>query len=228
MSVSKRYARNKNTFSEEETTLLGQKRVFVAGCGGLGGFVIEELARLGVGHITAVDGDVFEETNLNRQLFSRMDTLGMSKAQAARERMEEVNPEITVTAIKTMITAENANTLLAGHDAVVDALDNTGARFALEKACEELGIPMIHGAIGGWYGQVAVIFPGDRLLESLYSQQEEKGAEVELGNPSFTPAVIASIEVAETAKVLLGKEEVLRNRLLTIDLLHHEYEILEF
>jgi len=227
MSVSERYQRNKKTFSEEETALLGQKRVFVAGCGGLGGFVIEELGRLGVGHLTAVDGDVFEVSNLNRQILSTMEVLGKSKAQTAKKRMEEVNPEITVMPITAMITGENALELLRGHDAVVDALDNTSARFALEKACEELGIPLIHGAIGGWYGQVAVVFPGDRLLEKLYTQEEEKGVETELGNPSFTPAVIASLQVAETAKVLLQKEGILKNRLLTVDLLQHEYEILE-
>ncbi len=224
--MNKRYDRNRNTFSVEENERFKTFRVFVAGCGGLGGFVIEELGRLGIGNITAVDGDVFEESNLNRQLLSTEKVLGKSKALAAKERMALVNSEVTVTPIQAMITEENAVELISGHGIVVDALDNASSRFVLEKCCEKLGIPMVHGAIAGWYGQVAVIFPGDRFLEKLYPKEGGKGAETELGNPAFTPAVIASIEVAETIKVLLGKEEILRSKLLTIDLLNHEYEVL--
>jgi molybdopterin-synthase adenylyltransferase len=225
--MSKRYERNRSTISEEDNRQLAGVKVLVAGCGGLGGFVIEELGRLGVGIITAVDGDVFEESNLNRQLLSTMQTLGRSKALAAKERMAEVNPEITVLPVQSMITEENARELLGGHDLVIDALDNAPSRFILEKFCEELAIPMVHGAIAGWFGHVSVIFPGDRTMEKLYSADSAKGAETELGNPSFTPALVASIEAAEAVKVLLKRGETLRNRLLTIDLLNQEYEVFE-
>lgn len=224
MAMSRRYERNMKTLSPEENTKLREFKVFVAGCGGLGGFVIEELGRLGIGHITAVDGDVFEESNLNRQLLSTMDLLGQGKADAARERMLKVNPDVTVTSIQTMITAENCPELIRGHDLVIDALDNMGTRIVLEKSCEKEGIPMVHGAIAGWYGQVSAIFPGDRTIEKLYPKDGEKGVETELGNPAFTPAMVASIEVAEGLKILLGRGNILRNKLLCIDLLDHEYE----
>lgn len=223
--MSKRYQRNQNTLSAEENEKLKSFRVAVVGCGGLGGYVIEELGRLGIGSITAIDGDVFDETNLNRQILSNVQNLGCSKAMEAAKRMSAVNPEIEVNPIYAMLERENAIALLSGHDIVVDALDNPEARAILEQTCEKLGTPFVHGAIAGWFGQVAVIFPGDRLMEQLFPAGSGKGAEVELGNPSFTPAVIASIETAEVIKVLLGKETALKGKLLTIDLLNHEYEV---
>jgi molybdopterin/thiamine biosynthesis adenylyltransferase len=222
--MSRRYERNMKTLSPEENEKLRDFKVFVAGCGGLGGFVIEELGRLGIGQITAVDGDVFEESNLNRQLLCTMDLLGQSKADSARQRMLEVNPDVTVTSIHTMIHEENCLGLIRGHDLVIDALDNMGTRKILEKSCEKEGIPMVHGAIAGWYGQVSAIFPGDKTIEKLYPSNAEKGIETELGNPAFTPAVVASIEVAEGLKILLGRGNILQNKLLTINLLDHEYE----
>jgi len=223
--MSRRYDRNMKTLSPEENRKLRDFRVLVAGCGGLGGYIIEELGRLGIGQITAVDGDVFEESNLNRQLLSTVPLLGTEKAEAARVRMRDVNPEIRVKPIYAMITQENAKELLGGHDLVVDALDNIKSRKVLESACEALEIPMVHGAIAGWYGQVAVSFPGDRIMETLYTGDDNKGIETDLGNPAFTPAVVASIQVAEAIKVLLGRPGILRGKLLTIDLLAHDYEV---
>ena len=225
--MSKRYERNMMTLTLEENEKFKDFKVFVAGCGGLGGYLIEELGRLGIGHITAVDGDVFEESNLNRQLLAETDNLGTGKASAAKDRMARVNPEVELTPIREWITESNCKVLAQGHQIALDALDSIPSRRILEQACEELGIPLVHGAIAGWYGQVTTIFPGDRTLEHLYPDQGEKGAEVELGNPSFTPAVIASIQVAEAVKVLLNKPGVLRGKLLSIDLLEQEYDVFQ-
>lgn len=222
-----RYERNIGTITEEENEKLHGCSVCVIGCGGLGGYVIEELARMGVGTLTAVDGDCFDETNLNRQLLSTEENLGQSKAAAAKQRAAQINSQVRVNCRETMLTEENGRELVRGHLAVVDALDNIQARKALERCCREEGIPLIHGAIGGWHGQVAVSYPGDNLFELLYPSEENKGAERETGNPSFTPAVIASLQAAETVKVLLGRKEVLRNKLLTADLLNQEYEVID-
>ena len=224
--MSKRYQRNMMALSPEENHRLRDFKICVAGCGGLGGYVIEELGRLGIGFITAIDGDVFDETNLNRQILATINEVGCSKSEAAKNRMTAVNPDVTINAVHTMITEENCRDLICGHDLVVDALDSVTARLLLEKHCEAEEIPMIHGAIAGWYGQVSVIFPGDRTLEKLYPANTVKGAEVELGNPSFIPGVVASIQVAEALKVLLGRGNILRNKLLTVNLLDQEYEIL--
>jgi molybdopterin/thiamine biosynthesis adenylyltransferase len=222
-----RYKRNMSTLSPEENARLSSFRVCVVGCGGLGGYVVELLGRLGIGTITAVDGDVFDETNLNRQLLSLEELIGKSKAFAAEARMKKVNSDVTVHPIQVFVNEENCGEIIRGHDIVIDALDNMTARRLLEQQCEKQNIPLIHGAIAGWYGQVSAIMPGDRTLQKIYPPEESKGAETELGNPSFSPAMIASIEVAEAIKVLLGRGEILRNKLLTIDLLNQEYEIFD-
>lgn len=225
--MKKRYERNIGTITIEENEKLQHCRVCVIGCGGLGGHVIEGLVRIGVGMLTAVDGDCFDETNLNRQLLSTEKNLGQPKAEAAKQRAAQINSQIEINAVNALLTAENGRELIRGHHAVVDALDNIQSRKALEKCCREENIPLIHGAIGGWQGQVAVSYPGDNIFDILYPTEDNKGAEIETGNPSFTPAVIASLQVAETIKVLLGREEVLRNKLLTADLLNQEYEIID-
>lgn len=228
--MDRRYERNVGAISREENELLRGKKVCVAGCGGLGGGVIEGLARVGVGYIRAVDGDVFDETNLNRQLLSSEKNLGKSKAEEAVRRIGEINSQVDAEAVGCFIDDSNAADILKGVDAVVDALDDAGARLIVEAACEKLGIPMIHGAIGGWNGQVAVVMPGDRMMEALYGSEftENARGEEAAGNPYFTPAVISAIQVAETVKVLTGRDSVLRNGLLMIDLLDHQYEIVAF
>lgn len=219
-----RYKRNMNMLSREENESLKNFKVCVIGCGGLGGYVIELLGRLGIGTITAVDGDVFDETNLNRQLLSSEAVLGKSKAFTAQERMKIVNSEIILLPIQTFVVEENCDEIISGHDVVVDALDNMTARRLLEEHCEKCSIPFVHGAIAGWYGQVSTILPGDRTLQKIYPSNENKGVETELGNPSFSPALVASIEVAEVLKLLLKRGELLQNKLLTIDLFTQEFE----
>lgn len=222
-----RYNRNMNTLSPEENERLKEFKVCVVGCGGLGGYVIELLGRLGIGTITAIDGDVFDVTNLNRQLLSTEDGIGKSKAHAAEERMRKVNSEVKLLPIQAFVSEENCDEIIGGHDVVVDALDNMTSRRLLEAHCEKQNIPLIHGAIAGWYGQVSTILPGDGTLRKIYPPDENKGAETELGNPSFSPALVASIEAAEALKVLLGRGSILQNRLLTIDLFNQEYEVFE-
>lgn len=223
-----RYTRNLGTLTPLEMLKVQNANVAVVGCGGLGGYVLEMLGRLGVGSLTAIDGDVFEESNLNRQLLSQMALMGTSKAVAARERMREVNPEIGVKAIHQWLTAENAPFLLRGHAVIVDALDSIPARLMLQEAAAQLGTPLVHGAIGGWYGQVTVVFPEDRTLDRLYGSASQAGVEKKLGNPSFTPALVASIQAAETVKLLIGRGELLRNRVLRIDLLEQEYTLIDY
>lgn len=218
-----RYQRNRGMLTTQQQGQLFHSRVAVIGCGGLGGYVLEELARLGVGELVAIDSDCFEEHNLNRQLLSSPGTLGQDKVAAAAQRLAEINPAVTVRSIKDQFTRANGADLLAGTDCVVDAVDNMVARLDLEAVCNDLNIPLVHGAIAGWYGHVATVYPGEGTLQKLYRHWTGgKGIEQQLGNPSFTPAVIASLETAEVCKVLLGLGTPLRNRQLTLNLLDME------
>lgn len=214
-----RYLRNHDAISEAEQAILAQKRVLVVGCGGLGGYVIECLARIGVGYLRVVDGDVFDETNLNRQLLSSSMNLGRPKTLAAQQRVMAVNPLVEVEAFQTLLTDENAVPLLDGCDVAVDALDNVPTRLLLQQAAKTAGIPLVHGAVAGWIGQVCVVQPGQDLLNSLYpASTDTQGEEQETGTLSFTAALTASWQAAETVKLLLGKPG-LHGEILEIDLL---------
>ncbi|MFZ3151944.1 MAG: HesA/MoeB/ThiF family protein [Anaerolineaceae bacterium] len=221
---SERYSRNQNALSEEEQALLAQKRLLVAGCGGLGGYVVEFLGRLGVGYIRVVDGDVFEESNLNRQLLSSGMNLGRPKVLAAQQRMLTINPQVEVEGLQVFFAEDNALELLQGCDLAVDALDNIPARRLMQQAARETRIPLVHGAIAGWAGQVCVIRPGENWLDLLYGDlKAERGEELEAGNLSFTAGVVAALQAAEAVKLLLGKVG-LQGELLQVDLLNSAFE----
>ncbi len=223
-----RYQRNRQTISQADQRELFRSRVTVIGCGGLGCYVVEELARLGVGQIMVVDPDTFEEHNLNRQLYSTPEKLGEVKVLAALQRVAEVNPAVTVIPYQKAFSAENGKELLAGSRVAVDALDNIGVRMELAEICNMMGLPLVHGAIAGWFGHVTTLFPGDDTLQNIYGPEKaSKGVEASLGNPSFTPALVAALEVAEVCKLLLGQGKTLKNRTLMIDLLNMEFQDLE-
>ena len=183
------------------------------------------MARLGVGALLVIDPDVFVEHNLNRQLLSSIERLGQPKVEAAVQRVAEINPVVKTTARQVALSKDNGSDILKGVDIVVDAMDNVAGRLELCEVCNKLEIPLVHGAIAGWYGQVMTIFPGDNTLQKLYrSTSANKGVETQLGNPSYTPAAIASLQVSEACKVLLGEGALLRHRKLAIDLLSMEFE----
>jgi molybdopterin/thiamine biosynthesis adenylyltransferase len=222
-----RYQRNRNIISVSDQLKLFRSSVAVIGCGGLGGYIVEELARLGVGKIVVIDFDVFEEHNLNRQLFSSPANLGMAKVEAAAKRIGEVNPAVTLVPIQSAFSPESGAELLGGCQVVVDALDSIQVRLELADVCTSMNIPLVHGAIAGWFGHVTTQFPGDDTVQAIYrSWKAGKGVEQTLGNPSFTPAVIASLEVAEVCKLLLGHGTPLRGRQLMIDLFSMEMHVM--
>ena len=181
--------------------------------------VIECLARIGVGHLRVVDGDLFEASNLNRQILCSTMNLGRPKTLAAKQRVMAVNSLVEVDAVQADLTAENALELLADCDVAVDCLDNIPARLVLQQAAKTAGIPVVHGAVAGWFGRICVIQPGEDLLNLLYPEAEEaQGEELQIGTLSFTPALTASWQAAETVKLLLGKPG-LQGEILEVDLL---------
>ncbi|MBI5484719.1 MAG: HesA/MoeB/ThiF family protein [Deltaproteobacteria bacterium] len=227
-SLPARYQRNRSAIPVDDQLTLFRSCVAVIGCGGLGGYVVEELARLGVGRIVVIDPDIFEEHNLNRQLFSSTANLGRAKVEAAFERIGAVNPAVTLLPLQTAFSPENGADLLAGCQIAVDALDSIQVRLELGAVCNQLKIPLVHGAIAGWFGHVTTQFPGDNTLEIIYRSWEAgKGIEQSLGNPSFTPAVVASLEVAEVCKLLLGRGTPLRRRQMIIDLFSMEVNVID-
>ncbi|MBQ6585502.1 MAG: ThiF family adenylyltransferase [Coriobacteriales bacterium] len=208
-------SRNVPTLNPHEQELVARAKVCVVGCGGLGGFVCEFLVRLGVGSLVLIDGDVFCESNLNRQILATRGTLGASKAECAAERALSISPGLHVEAHGCYLDEDNAQRLVAGCDVVVDALDNAASRVVLERACELQGIPLVHGAVRGTLCQIAVIMPGERVLERLYHGHCEPPAagtsefSALKTTLSFTPALCASLEVAQALRIITGRSRVL-------------------
>ena len=224
----KRYERNLDSLSENEVLSLSFKKVCIAGCGGLGGYVIEHLARIGVGNLTVIDGDCFEESNLNRQILSDENSLGMSKSETAKLRVSKINPFVNVKDYKVYLNEENSVEIFSGHDVIVDALDNIKSKIMIQETCKKLNIPFVHGSIAGWYGQISTILPGDDTLNFIYKGLSDHGVEKVLGNLPFTASSVASLQSAEVMKLLLGRGKLVRNTLLLVDLLNMGFDEIEF
>ena len=224
IAMKEQFLRNIPAISPEEQERLRSSHAVVVGCGGLGGYVIEHLARVGVGKLTVIDGDRFDVTNLNRQLLSEENSLGQYKAARAKEHVQSICRETEVQAEIVFLTEENAADLLCGADIAVDALDSGAARITLSRACRELGIPLIHGAIQGWNAQIAVCPPGSSLLDNLYA---EVSPDADKSCLSFTPGLCAAIECAEAVKILLKRESSLKERLLVIDLQYMVFDTID-
>jgi molybdopterin/thiamine biosynthesis adenylyltransferase len=228
-----RYVRNRDIVSLEEQLKLAHSRVAVIGAGGLGGQVILLLARLGVGHLVVIDRDVFDETNLNRQALCTTASLETPKALQAAASVSAINPAVLVTARQIRLDRKNGGEALAGCHVLVDALDNIPDRLALEALARSLGIPLVHGALAGFQGQVMTIWPEDPGLRQVYDPQialEEsaKHPEAVLGVPSITAALVATLEAMEVLKVLLGRGKPFRNRIAFVDLEGGELHQLRF
>ena len=221
--VVERYRCNLGTVGREGQIRLLDATVAVVGAGGLGGWVVEGLARMGIGRLVIIDGDSFCESNLNRQLGCTEANLGRPKALCLAERAAAVNGATEIVVRVAWLDAKTASALLVGADLVVDALDSLPVRLVLQDAVAEIGIPLVHGAIAGYTGQVLTIMPGDSGLYALYGDRvPEHGIEIKLGNPSATPMMVAAWQIQEVVKAIVGQGVLLRDRLLFFDAEHGE------
>lgn len=226
--VPERYSRNQQSLANADQLRLLRSHVAIIGLGGLGGTVTEILARLGIGRLTLVDGDCFDESNLNRQLLSSPANLGKKKAEAAKLRVEELNPGVEVLMIPEFFDAVNGATILRGVQLAIDCLDNIADRFLLEAACRIASIPLITAAIGGASGQATVIFPEDPGLKEIYGPAKSaptRGSEATMGTLPFAAVYMAAVECSEAATILLGRSSELRNKLFTAEIGDHTTEL---
>ena len=216
------FTRNIGTITRAQQLRLQQATVTVIGCGGLGGFVIEELARLGIGNLRICDPDIFTPANINRQLYALKQTIGQNKADAAAHRIQSIHDLTDVLALTTPFQ-ESAGPLFTNTEVVVDCLDNVTGRRELAELCQSHTVPLVHGAVDQWYGQVGVQLADGHLIRDLYGDTVKDRT----APPSVlacTVAVVASLQAAETCKVLLGMDSLLHNNWMSIDLLRMTFE----
>ncbi len=225
MKIKERHSRNIPAMSCEDMEKLSGSSALIAGCGGIGGYIMEYLTRAGIGALTVADGDVFSESNLNRQILSTAENIGKFKAEAAAERIRLIDPDIRVTPVNEYLTEENAASLMENVDIVMDALDNVESRLILEDAAAKTGRTIVHGAISGWELQVMLVPPGSGLLRQLYFRAPgQKNI-----NPSLpvTPAACASFQAALALRYLCGHDTPLKGSLLTGSLLDMDFDIIQ-
>jgi len=218
-----RYVRNREIISEQEQLKLAQSRVAVVGAGGLGGQAILLLARIGIGYLVVIDHDTFDETNLNRQALCSQNALGKSKAEEAAAVVGAINPGVETISYRLRIDSSNAQKILIGSDVVVDALDNIPDRLALEGEVKKLDIPLVHGAVAGFEGQIMTIFPQDHGLGNLYGRggpvkETKQSPESIFGVPALIPTVIGTFQVMEVLKIILNRGTTFRNMMVHMDL----------
>jgi molybdopterin/thiamine biosynthesis adenylyltransferase len=228
--VPERYARNMKTYSLADQAALLRSCACVVGLGGLGGAVVEILARLGVGTLRLIDGDIFEESNLNRQFLSREQGLGKPKAQEAARRVAAINTSVVVHVHEAYLTETNALRFLSDSDVTIDCLGGLKDRFVLEEAAKKAGCPLVSAAVAGLTGHVTTIFPSDPGLRLIYGDAVSlptAGAEASLGCLPQITTLFAALECSEAAKILLKKKPSLRNRLMVMDLDDMGTEVLE-
>lgn len=192
--------------------LLQKSTALIVGCGGLGGYVIEQLSRLGVGKLIILDGDIFEESNLNRQLMSTKDNLGSFKADICKKRVEDISDTICI-AITEMLNATNAD-IINDADIVIDCVDNIKTRLFLAKECSKRNKVLVHGAVEGSHGNIMLCYPPKNNLEKLFLGAKE----VVHTTNSFSVAAIASLQTNLAVKALLGRGEQYNNILFAINL----------
>lgn len=212
---------NRGAFSAAEQARLLGSQAAVIGLGGLGGPVALTLGRLGVGGLVLVDGDTFEESNLNRQLLATAETLGQGKAEAAARALSQVNPVVNARAHQVWAYEDNLPRLLEGCGVAVDCLDNQPGRYVLQEAASQAGIPLVHGSVAGLEGLLMVIRPGEAGLKALYGAEpaaKAASAESFLGVPAMTPAVLGNLQAGEAVKLLLGRPALASGVALHLDL----------
>lgn len=206
---------------EDQLALLGS-RVAMVGLGGLGGHVLEILARMGVGHIRAADADSFEEHNLNRQLLATQASLGLTKAEAAVLRAREINPAVSIEADKEYLVEKSMHRFLDRARLALDCLGGLASRLALQRAAAVTGIPLVTGALAGLTGYVAVVEPGRPGPADFLGQGDS--VEETMGTPAQSVAVVATIMAAEALRLLTGKPSPLAGGMLLIDLVEMRFE----
>ena len=208
----------RNGFSCRDQLKLLRCKVAIIGCGGLGGRTAELLARVGIGHLLLTDPDVFSESNLNRQIFCTVETLGYNKVEILSRELQKINPALQTTEHVKFFNEQS----IVNSDIVIDGLDSPEARKELARLCQKQSTPMVHGAVREWYGQVGIDQSANPLISTLYPQTA--------GSPEApkvmgaTVACIAAIQAAETCKLLLGYDSPLNRGWLQVDLLQSEYE----
>ncbi len=217
---------------EEGQQKLLDSRVVIIGAGGLGSPAALYLAAAGMGTIGVVDMDTVEESNLQRQILHSTETIGKNKVDSAEKTLSALNPDVNVITYNTLLNKDNAIDIIENYDVVVDGTDNFQTRYLINDASVKTGIPVVHGSIFQYEGQITVFDPKNGpTYRDVFPEPPENGTAPncsEAGVLGVLPGIVGSIQALETIKLILEIGEGLSGRLIVFDALEmsfHEYKI---
>jgi len=203
-------------------------KVFLVGAGGLGSPAAFYLAAAGIGKIGIADSDIVDHSNLQRQILHSTKDIGRSKAISAKETLEALNPDIEVVPYTERLTSENILDIIKDYDVILDGADNFPTRYLVNDACVFLKKPLSHGSIFRFEGQVTTIVPFEGpCYRCLYETPPPPGLVPscqEAGVLGVLPGVVGSIQATEVVKLILGKGEILKGKLLLYDSLNMDFK----
>ncbi|MCE4618100.1 MAG: HesA/MoeB/ThiF family protein [Desulfurococcales archaeon] len=211
-----RYSRQIPVFHMSGQIRLAESAAAVVGLGGLGSLISYYLAAAGVGKLVLVDGESVELSNLNRQILYETEDIGLPKAVLAAKRLKGLNPNVDVVPHPKPIDRSNVSEVLDGVDIIIDALDDWSARLVLDEFAEKTGVPLIHGAVDGLFGQATTVVPGKTPCLACIAPKRlgDRGCRAAVGP---VVGLIASLEALEALKILSGLKPSMAGYLVVVD-----------
>ena len=210
---------------EGQEKILNSK-VLIIGTGGLGAPAALYLAAAGVGTLGIIDGDVVDRTNLQRQVIHFTPDIGKPKVESAKEKIAEINPDVKVNAMHDLFRADNALDILKEYDFIIDGTDNFPAKFLINDACVLAKKPFSHGGILRFDGQTMTVVPGSASYRCVFDAPPPPNAVPTCSQAGVFGAIagmLGTIQAAEALKYIIGKGELLTNRLLIFDALKMKF-----
>lgn len=223
MMKEEMFERQKDIFTYEQQEMISRQKVVIVGIGTLGQMAAETCVRSGYCHLILIDGDSFTYSNLNRQLYASVETIGKPKAETARQELLKIKPDIDIRSLEQFFGPESDADMIPEDCIILDCTDDIKTKIYLEEFAEKKMVPLVHGAIDGWYGQIAAVFPGDGILKTIYRERDKKTTAALM----VTSNVVASLQVRALIGITLGEMEELRKKITLVDMNQSEIQTIE-
>lgn len=213
------FEKNNDFLTAEERDKIQHTHVMIVGAGALGQMAAHMLVRSGFMRLTVADGDCFAADNENRQLYALPENEGLKKVEVLRAELKKINQKADIRAVDLFVDETNGRQLAASVDILVDCVDDIRTKKYLELLAGSLGICLVHGAVEGWYGQVSTVYPGDGTLAFLYPEDRVQQVSALMA----TVNAVASLQAAEVMKLAIRSGEILRRKVLYVDMQNGDF-----
>ncbi|MGD8613729.1 MAG: HesA/MoeB/ThiF family protein [Desulfobacterales bacterium] len=208
---------------------LRNSKACLIGVGGLGSPIATQLVGMGIGYLRIVDRDIVSRSDLHRQHLYDVDSVGLPKVEIAQQKLRRLNPDVNIDVIAESLNSINAEEIISGMDVVLDGLDRPEPRYLANRICQQLKIPYVFGAAIEAFGNTSTLLPGQTFCLECFMpglKDEDLPACGVVGVHPSVIGMVASVQVSEAVRLLIGQQPKLFNKLLYIDLREFEFNIL--